>query len=165
MLRWGGLFVALLPVLGMAATPEPAGVPGSERAKIIELMDLTGAKNTGDQVAQMMIEQVSAAMQQANPNVPTRALEVIRDVTIAVLKEHTGELLSEVVRLYEKHFSEEEIDGLLAFYRSPVGAKAAREIPVLMRELGPISAAWAREIQPTLQRRLHDQLAAEGLLH
>jgi hypothetical protein len=157
-------FFVLLLALGLASVPARGEAPSSQRAKIIELMELTGAKSMGDQMGQVFIQQFSAAMQQAKPNIPKRAHEVIRDVTIEILKENSQELLSRAIPVYEKHFTEKEIEELIVFYRTPTGQKAIKEFPVLMQEFIPISQSWASGLQPLLQQRLRERLAAEGLL-
>jgi len=40
-----------------------------------------------------------------------------------------------LVGIYDKHFSDEEIKGLLEFYGSPLGQKVAAELPGINREV------------------------------
>ena len=37
-----------------------------------------------------------------------------------------------VISIYRKHFTLEEINAIVAFYRSPAGEKLARDFPVIM---------------------------------
>ena len=157
--------LAVLPaLLGAADAPEGDAAPGSVRAKVIELMEITGAKELGNQMAQVMIAEVSNAMQRANPNIPKRAHEVIRDVTIEVVNDHNPQLLADMIPLYEKYFTKDDLDALLAFYHTPTGRKSIEALPKLMQDSVPIAQAWALELQPVLDKRLREQLAAEGLL-
>ncbi len=164
MRRLVGCLLVLPLLLGATPAPEGAAPPGSVRAKVIELMELTGAKNMGNQMAQAMIAQLSLSMQQANPSIPKRAHEVIRDVTIEVVSDHSGELISDMIPLYEKYFTTDDLDALLAFYHTPTGRKSIETFPKLMQDAIPISQAWAQALQPLLEKRLREQLAAEGLL-
>jgi len=155
------LFLAL-SVFEASAIDQP---PSPQRAKVIELMELTGANSIGVQVGQLLAQQMFNAMQQANPTIPKRAHEIIRDVTMEIVKQHSQELLTLAIPLYEKHFTENELDDLIAFYRTPTGQKAVKELPALMQEFVPISQSWALGLQPEMRQKLHDRLAAEGLLH
>jgi hypothetical protein len=157
------LFVIAM-VLGVASASARAEPPRSQRAKIVEIMEITGGKTMLDEFMQVFIQQLSTDVRRTNPNIPERAHEVIRDVIIAVLKEHSQELLSSMIPLYEKHFTETELDELLAFYRTPTGQKAIKELPALVQESIPISQSWLRNLEPVLQPRLRERLAAEGFL-
>ena len=42
---------------------------------------------------------------------------------------------NQLVGIYDKHFSNEEIKGLLEFYGSPLGQKVAAEMPKIGREV------------------------------
>jgi len=49
----------------------------------------------------------------------------------------------QLVSVYDKHFSEDEIKGLLQFYGSPLGQKVAAEMPKISRESKPLPARQA----------------------
>ncbi len=44
------------------------------------------------------------------------------------------EMVDAMVPIYQKHLTKEDLDGILAFYASPVGQKLQREQPAMMRE-------------------------------
>lgn len=48
------------------------------------------------------------------------------------------------IALYARHFSHDDIKGLLAFYQSDVGKKAIEVMPTLSREGAAIGERWAR---------------------
>ena len=161
--RWRIRSCAHAVAIAGSALPARAEAPSAHRAKIVEFMEITGAKSLGDQVMQAMVQQLSAEAQRANPNVPKRVHELVREVAIEVLKEHSDELFSKTAVLYEKHFTETEIDELIAFYRSPTGKKTIEVMPALLQEVVAVSQAWGRGLEPLLQQRLRDRLAAEGV--
>ncbi len=57
-------------------------------------------------------------------------------------------LKPEVARMYMETFSQEEVDGLLAFYRTPTGQALLSKMPVLMSKLVELTQARLRELMP-----------------
>jgi len=44
------------------------------------------------------------------------------------------EMIDAMVPIYQKHLTKEDLDGILAFYSSPLGQKLQREQPAMMQE-------------------------------
>jgi hypothetical protein len=59
----------------------------------------------------------------------------------------------QLVHVYDKHYSDDEIKGLLQFYGSPLGQKIAAEAPKISREIQEFSrAAAAKAVKLALQQ-------------
>jgi hypothetical protein len=56
----------------------------------------------------------------------------------------------QLAAIYVREFSEDELRQLLAFYRTPVGAKTLSRFPVIMAEGGRIGQAYAESKQASL---------------
>jgi len=67
-------------------------------------------------------------------------------------------------RIYARHFTLEEIEGLIEFNQSPVGIKANRVMPILMRESMNAAQQWSEEIGPIMSDCVMERLKAEGVL-
>jgi len=67
-------------------------------------------------------------------------------------------------RIYARHFTLEEIEGLIEFNQSPVGIKANRVMPILMRESMNAAQQWSEEIGPIMSNCVMERLKAEGVL-
>ena len=50
-----------------------------------------------------------------------------QDDAVAHLSKEMADI---IVPIYDKHFTESDIDGLIAFYRTPVGKKFIKELPL-----------------------------------
>jgi len=63
--------------------------------------------------------------------------------------------LQQITGIYDKHFSEDEVKGLLDFFSSPLGQKFAAESPKIAREVSAVqsaaAASAARESLRTVQ--------------
>ena len=55
------------------------------------------------------------------------------------------QLLARMVPIYQKHFTADEVGGLLKFYRSPLGKKVITEMPLTMAEGMKVGQAWGHE--------------------
>ena len=65
-----------------------------------------------------------------------------------------GAFEAEIAKLYMNTFSEQELQGLIAFYRTPLGQKAIAKIPELAKQGGELGMKWGQEHLPELQEML-----------
>jgi uncharacterized protein len=123
-----------------ARTQSPSGAQGatkvapSKEASIRQLMDLTGAKSLGAQMMQAGMEQFRASVTESEPNNP-RARQFI-DAFVASFQKHfdADALTEKIIPIYDKYLSEEEVNGLLQYYKSPLGRRMLKALPEIARE-------------------------------
>jgi uncharacterized protein len=167
----------LLPVLAITVilfTAAPAVVAAQEapldpalRADIQRLMDLTGAAQMGHQIASILSQQVLQSTKRLHPDIPDRVIEISKEVTeqeLSKVFDRPDGMVAQVIPLYAKHFSREDIRGLIAFYESDLGRRAVAEMPALMQESAQIGQRFAADIGPRIQATLNERLKAEGLV-
>ena len=65
-----------------------------------------------------------------------------------------------VVPIYQHNFTEQDVRGLLAFYRTPLGQKLLKVQPVIMHESMLAGEQWGRQ---RVEQRI-GQLKSEGKL-
>jgi hypothetical protein len=53
--------------------------------------------------------------------------------------------IGRLVPVYQHHFTADELDGLLKFYRSPLGQKVINEMPTTMAEANQAGQQWSHE--------------------
>ena len=73
-----------------------------------------------------------------------------------------GGFIDLIIPVYAKHFTNEELDGLIAFYESPVGAKTVRVMPQITREAMQIGQAWGQSLGPTIVERVKIRFEEKG---
>ena len=145
-----------------AQEPDPA-----HRADIERLLEVTGAGKLGAQIANMAAGQIIDTLRTAQPRVPQRAADVVKEVLsteFSAAFDSPGGLHGTIVNMYAKHFTHEEIKGLLAFYATDLGRKAITEMPALAQESAAAGQAWAIANMPRINGVLQSRLRAEGLL-
>jgi len=129
-MRWGvGLALAMAGGQAMAASG-----PASE-AQVRQLMDVVGV---GKMLSQMNYQAVTT-MQQSLPCVPAEYWQNYLDANA------TQQFIGRLVPVYQKHFNAEELEGLLKFYRSPLGQKVINEMPTTMAEANQAGRQWSQE--------------------
>ena len=75
----------------------------------------------------------------------------------SVLKREVPRLLEQLVPVYIKHFSHEEVKQLISFYSSPIGKKFVEKQALIIPESMQIGQRWGQEaaqkaIQSTMQK-------------
>jgi hypothetical protein len=113
----------------------PAAVDPAKDADIRALLELVGARDqlqdsvrqSAEQYRERMLVSVSSdAKGQAFVNTTINEYEKRYDV---------DRVNEQLVALYDKHYTDEEIKILLQFYGSPLGQKVAAESPKIFREI------------------------------
>lgn len=143
---------------GQAAKPAAAvALDPAKETDIRSLMELAGSaellNSAGDRASAQYMERIQVTMGNRE-----RA-QALATAFQENFKEHfsTEEMSEELVRLYDKHFTAEEIRGLLKFYGSPVGQKFAAETPKMTEEMQMAvftrSQSAAKEAWQTLRAR------------
>ncbi len=97
-----------------------------------ELVNLTLGGTANDMIAKMttaMWPSVQATLPKTLDNATVAELHAEFD---RVVRKYVGEAMKVAPDIYARHFSADELRGLLAFYQTPLGAKALAEMPKLM---------------------------------
>jgi hypothetical protein len=120
----------------------------SKTDNIQTLLELTGSGKLGMQVMQNML----ASFKQTYPDVPEKFWKEF-------MKEVNADALNKmVIPIYEKYYTELEIQQLIAFYQTPLGKKVILTTPQIMQESMQAGQAWGREIA----EKVFSNLKAKG---
>jgi len=131
--------VVLLSVMTVTAQDEP--VPSdvqayarAKRALVVELLRVTSAQRQAQEMLDVMLAMLP---------------EDVQDTLRETFK--PDEMVREVIPVYEKYLSVEDLRALLAFYRSPAGQKLLRIQPDLTKDAMIVMKAYAeRRVAETL---------------
>lgn len=131
--------IALTFALTISAT-FAADTPASE-ASIRELLQVTEARKLVDGILPQIDAGMKASMQQAlKGQAPTpkqqKSIDKMTEKMMALMQEEfSWEKLEPLyLQIYQKAFTQEEVDGMLAFYKSPAGAAVIKKLPTVMKE-------------------------------
>jgi uncharacterized protein len=154
-------------VLGAAAGPAAQQPDPAVMKDIHRLLDLTGALKVGQQIASMASAQMIEGLRQRGNAIPARAAEIVNQLLDEEFKTAFvpgGDLADGIARVYAKHFTPEEIRGLIAFYETPLGRKVTGTLPAITQDSMQAGMAWAQKAMPAVQKRIEQRLRAEGVI-
>ncbi len=67
-------------------------------------------------------------------------------------------LKEEYIQLYAETFTEEELQGIIEFSKSPLGKKMAEKSPILMQKSMEIGRQHAQQVMPRVQQAIQDYM-------
>jgi hypothetical protein len=163
--------IALLVLVDWAAAQDTTGAPDStaQNAKVTTtvsdstaiseakadsirtLIQLTRARR----LTKQMVNRTLRAQRQQHPEVPDEWWREFRS------RIDTEGLVDLYIPIYARHFSQQEINQLLTFYRSPVGQKVVQEMPAVMREAMSAGRQWGRKVAKKVVEQLREDGYAE----
>ena len=129
--------------------PVAASISASKRLKIDELMELSGGKKV---IGEFMKELSDPARRSAAPMLPSEFWD-------RLLKEAKPEQMIEMlVPIYDKYYTEQDLDELLVFYKTPLGKKLLDVGPKVMMESVLAGQEWGQK----LGRQIMEDMIKEG---
>jgi uncharacterized protein len=131
----------------------------SKAAKVEEFMRLSRMKETLEETMDAVSRQLDAQTMQSivGGKLPPELQEDFERFQDDVVDLVDGamnwdDMKPHYVRIYMQAFTEEELDGIIAFYRSPVGQRFVEKMPELMNQAMEISQQRLATILPQLQQ-------------
>jgi hypothetical protein len=103
-------------------------------ADIRSLMELVGARDMVQDGASNLVEQSREKLLATVPNNDNGQAFVNAFAASYQKRFDADQVTEQLVGIYDKHFTEDEIKGLLQFYGSPLGQRVAAEMPKINRE-------------------------------
>jgi len=151
----GMFFVAIQggsPGSVQAAAQSPTDKQTSAKATSIDpvkdsdiraLLELVGARDQVQDSVRQTAEQYREKLLATVPNNEKGQPFVNATINEYEKRYDVDRVTEQLVALYDKHYTDEEIKGLLQFYGSPLGQKVASENPKIFREIQETTRAAA----------------------
>lgn len=161
-------WVLLLCTLSLSARADDV----SKRAKVEELFTVMKLSEMTERMTAAVRQQIDTAlrstpgMQQITP-AQKQLLADYENRSMALANASVGwkALEPEMIDLYASTYTEQEIDGILAFYKSPVGQALLAKTPELTTKSLQITQTKLVALQPKMNELMQDfmrQFAAAG---
>ena len=118
-----------------ASTQSNSKIDPVKEADIRSLMELVGTRDMVQDGANNAVEQSREKLLATVPNNDKGQAFVNAFAASYQKKFDVDRVTEQLVAIYDKHYTDEEIKGLLQFYGSPLGQKVAAEMPKINREI------------------------------
>lgn len=142
---------------GLLAACVALAAQASKQAKIERLLELTNA----DAVVSEVVTQVGGMMQQIQPS-PTPQQKARRqealDKIAKLARERMLKFRPQLVKAYSEAFTDEELNGMLAFYETPAGRAAAAKIPAINGRMSGLIQTEMNALGPEIDKLAEDAL-------
>jgi len=131
-------------------------------AKARQLVEITGALTNALNVMTALLPAQIETQRKAHPEIPMEFWDEFSKDFNDEAQADLEQLEEPVASLYASRFSEQEIDTLLAFYRSDVGIKSVREQPGIAKDSFSIGQEWGKLVGERAGRRAAQSLQNSG---
>lgn len=168
------LRAAILCLLFFCAVALHAQMPPAEKtdpakkAAIRKLMALTGESMKFGDTMRQMLPQMRKYMDQFGKDIPpedrermNRAMDRVMAKVIDQMEGEMHEMFADMVPIYAKHFTHDEIKAILAFYESPAGKKLLGKGPEMAQELMVIFMPRMQKMQKSIIDHVSEELRKE----
>lgn len=122
----------------------------SKAVKVKELMTLMGQQNLSSNVSTLFIDQ----FRKKYPKVDDGFWKKMENEI------NVNSLIDRTTSIYEKSFTDNEIDELLKFYKSSLGKKMVQTVPAIIKEIEIVAQNWAMEAG----QKINAELTKSGYL-
>jgi uncharacterized protein len=146
------VLVLLLSQIAAAqdAPANAAAVDPKKSAVIRELLQVTGAM---DLIKQMM-GQFAISMKTGRPEAEQKMVDRL------IAKMDPNELTDEMVAIYARNLSLEDLEAVVAFYKTPAGKNLIQKIPLISSESLQLGQAWGQRKGEELIKELEAEKKA-----
>ncbi len=145
-----------------ASEQSSAAIDPVKEKEIRSLLELVGARDAIQDAASAATEQYRQKMLETSAN-NDRAQAFAKAYQAEFQKKFDADAVTtQLVGIYDKHFTEDEIKDLLEFYGSPIGQKVASEMPKITREVQMIVRTTSGQAARQAWQEVHAQYAKAG---
>lgn len=125
----------------------------TKQAAIKDLFRLMQTDQLIDKTFDSIIPAIAQQMKSENQNDKKKSDEVLK-IAMKVGKEMSQKMINhDLVALYDKHFTEQEIKRFIAFYKTPAGQKMISVLPDLQKEMMTI---MMMDYMPKMRNKMMD---------
>lgn len=89
---------------------------------------------------------------------------IITGITATLRQELAWEKVRPIfLQVYQETLEQEEVEALIAFYRSPTGQMMLRKMPLIMQRTGVLMQMRMQQVLPRLHEQMNKEMKAAGL--
>ena len=154
--------IALLLAFALCLPLTAHADEASRRVKAQEMLNLMHLDRLMDQMMDTMLQQMSAMKNQLGGSTvkpeDQAKLDEFQQKAMELIKSQMGwkALEPDYVDIYAKTFTDEQLDAILVFYKSPAGIALVDKLPTLTAEGSQLAQAKMIALQPQLRQLIQE---------
>jgi hypothetical protein len=159
-----------LLALTLALGSTLAGAQPASEASVNELLAVTQASRMMDVMVANVESAMRAGLQQAAGGRPLtdeqrRVLDALPARMAQVMREEMGwdVLRPGMVQIYRETLSQDEVDGLIAFHKTPAGQAMINKMPLIMQRSMALTQSRMATFGPRMQSAIEQALRDAGI--
>jgi len=156
------MIVAVLSVTAPATSFAQKDVDPARLAAAKELLVVAGSAKQFEVVVPLITQQLESAFVNLKPDHAAEIKDVFRAMP-EKFSQRKQELLDQVAVLYAERLTADELNELIKFYKSPIGAKFIQLQPELVQQSMQLGQAWGRKIGQEIDQEVRKQLKERGV--
>lgn len=154
--------LCIFSVLGWAQTKDTASAPSKE--DVLKFMEVLHIKSQLTQYFQGVAKEAKLGAEdgfkEKIPNATPEQLAQVDNFADGLFKNMpVDEMMDAMIPIYQKHLSKEDLEGILAFYASPIGQKLQREQPAMTQESMKVGGEIGRRRIGAMMQQMDEFIA------
>ena len=154
-----GLSVSVACIVGTlhAQAPDPA-----RQAAAKEMLVYSGGTRQFDEVITLVFDQLAASFSATVPGKDKEIREVFKDLAPR-FKPRQAQVMDQLAALFAKELTKQDLDAIVAFYKSPVGLKLVNTQAKTMRDAMQIGQRWGMQLGLDIDQEARKELKKRGI--
>ena len=154
--------ICIFSALGVAQSNAASPAPSKE--DVLKFMDVLHIKSQLTQYFNGVAKQAKLGAEEGFkekvPNATPEQLAQVDKFSENLFKDMpVDEMLDAMIPIYQKHLTKEDLDGILAFYASPIGQKLQREQPAMTQESMQVGGEIGRRRIGAMMQQMDEFIA------
>jgi len=120
------------------------------KAALKEMFTLSGTEET----FKLAINEMFNVYKSSNSTIP---YDVWNDLETELLQTSMDDLVEMLIPIYQNHFTLEDIQQLIVFYKSPIGKKYSENAPLVMKESMLVGQEWGKKLAEKFKDKMKEK--------
>lgn len=129
----------------------------------IAFVEVSGSASMFDSAANSLVQHQEELILSRHPKLDPETLEKFKTILWEELFAQKPDLIHLIAVLSAKHFTREDLQGLIAFYQSDLGKKTVQAGLAMQDDLFRLSSEWAITAIQRAGTRAHARLKEQGI--
>jgi uncharacterized protein len=162
---WNVLFlVCILSAIGVGQSKDSADGAAPSKEEVLKFMEVLHIRSQLTQYFDGVAKQAKLGAEEAFrekvPNATPEQISQLDKFAEGLFKDMpVDEMIDGMVPIYQKHLTKVDLDGILAFYASPVGLKLQREQPGMTQESMQVGGEIGRRRIGAMMQQMDEFIA------